>query len=126
ENAAGKGRLQSGGPGRRRGGAEGPAQFFFERVVERDHPQTSAVRQQRMHQSPSQGLPHGFNQRHRILRGGRGIEQSLENRRQVADRYLLAQQLLQDLLHFAQAQNFGHQLLDQLGLAFGQPVEQAL
>ncbi len=45
----------------------------------------------------------GFHQDHRILVDGRSFHQRFENRAQIADRNLFAQQLLQNLLHFAQS-----------------------
>ena len=105
---------------------ESAAELFLDAGVESDHAQTSIVGQQRPHQRPSQRLPGRFHQRHRILADGGGVQQALQDGGQVANRHLLAQKLLQHLLHLAQAQQLGHQLFAQLGMALAQPVQQAL
>src|SRR5579863_7199957 len=125
KNAAGKGRLQADRTG---GGwltAQSAAQLLFQRVIESHHTQASGIGQQRPDQGPSQPLPRRLDQQHGILVGGGGVEQGLENRGQVADRYLLAQHLLQNLLDLAQAQKLRNQLLHQFRVTLGQAVEQA-
>ena len=54
------------------------------------------------------------------------IRQSFNNCKQIANRNPLAQQVLQDLLDSAQLQDGGNQLFDDLGMGFGQIVEEPL
>ena len=55
-----------------------------------------------------------------------GVGQRFEDRHQVADRDALAQQMLEHLLHFADAQQLGHQLANQGGMLGFDTVEQRL
>ena len=105
---------------------EGAAEFFFNVVVEREHAQAAIVGEQRTNQRAAQRLAGGLDQQHGMLVDGGSIEQRFEDGREVANRNLLAQKLLQDFLHFAEAENFGNQFLDQLGMALAQAIEQAL
>ena len=70
-------------------------------------------------------MPYGFVQHHRVLAHARGFDQRFQNRAQVADRYLFAQQLLQGFLNFSQRHELGHQFFHQLGMRLAQPVNQA-
>ena len=95
-------------------------------VIESEHAQAAVVGEQRADEGASERLAGGFDQRDRVFVDGGRIEQGLEDGGEVADRDLLAQKLLQHLLHLAEGQDFGDKFFDQLGVAFAQAIEQAL
>ena len=94
--------------------------------IEQQHRQLAIAVEQRLHQPASQRLARRLHQRHQALVHRSGFEQRFENRSQVADRDPLPQQLLQHPRHFAQRQQLGHQLFEQLGMAVVQRVQQPL
>jgi len=94
-------------------------------VIEREHAQAAVVGEQRADERaarpwrpPRPAL--------RMLVSSGGVEQRFQDAGQVANRNLLAQKLLQHFLHFSEAEYLGNQFFDQLGVAFTEPVEQAL
>jgi hypothetical protein len=72
--------------------------------------------QQRLHQPPSHGPPRRLHQALQALVSPRSFEQGFQNGAQVPNRNPLPQQLLQDPSDFAQGQEFGNQLFEQLGV----------
>jgi hypothetical protein len=54
------------------------------------------------------------------------VGEHLEDRLEVADRHLLAQQVLQHLLHLAEREHLGHEVLHQARLLLAHPGDQAL
>lgn len=126
ENAADEGGLQSRARGRRHLRGESAAEFFFDAVIEGEHAQSAVVGKKRPHQSTAERLAGGFDQQHRMFACGRGIQQSLKDGRQVSDRDLLVQELLQDFLHFTERERFGNEFFDERGMTFAEAVEQTL
>ena len=67
-----------------------------------------------------------FDQRDRVLVCVCRVDQSFQDGTQVAYGHLLPEQLLQNLLHFAQGHELGHELFHKLGVRIIQAVDQAL
>src|SRR5437879_3227923 len=107
ENAADERGLQSAAGGGRRLRAEGAAEFLFDVVIEGEHAQAAVIGEQGTDQGAGQRLARGLDQQDGILGGRRSIQQGLEDGGKVADGNLLAQELLQDFLHFAETEEIG-------------------
>ena len=71
-------------------------------------------------------MAHVFGQQHRIFGPRCVFAQRFQNRPKLANRHLLAQQQLQDLLHFGQLHLAGDQLVDHGGRGLLQFVDQVL
>ena len=71
-------------------------------------------------------MPRGFDKEDRILIDRGRLHQRLQNGAQIADGNLLAEQLLQHFLHFSERHQFRDQLIHQLRVRVGKPINQAL
>src|SRR6266849_661597 len=60
-----------------------------------------------------------------MFAGDGDIEQGLEDGREVANGNLFAQELLQNFLHFAEAEGLGDKFFDELGVALTEAIKQA-
>ena len=108
----------------RRGlGFKGMLQFLLDRRIERHNFQFLVFREQRLNQCPAEPLAHSLHQSDRGLIHRGGIEQDFENRAQIADRHVLAQQLLQHFLNFSQRKHARYKFLHEFGLAFRKRIE---
>jgi hypothetical protein len=71
-------------------------------------------------------LTAGFDQSDGIFVDGSGLKEGFENAGEIADGDLFAEELLEDALHFAEAEQAGHKFIDELGLSFSESVEETL
>ena len=118
--------LQSGAGGGRSLRGKGAVQFLFDGVIEGEHAQRAIVREQWTNQGAAERLPRRFDEQDGMFGRGRGIKQGLKNASKIADRDLLAQELLQNFLDLAKREYFGDKFLDELGMAVAEPVEEPL
>src|SRR4029077_14900467 len=92
-------------------------ELLFHGWIERQNPEFSVLIKQGLYKGPAQRLTDRLNQADLGFVGRSGIQQGFQYRRQIADRNLLAQELLQDLLNLAERKQAGNQFIDQLGLS---------
>src|SRR5579884_3503680 len=105
---------------------EGVEEAALERRAERDDRERPVGPEQLAGDRAAEGLAHVLGEHVGILRARRVICERLEDRLQVANRDALAEQVLQHLLHAAERELLGDQLLDDLRTSLGHLVEELL
>ena len=73
---------------------------------------------------PPERLARVLGQQHRVAGDAGAVADRLDDGAEIADRDALAQQRLQDALDLADGEQVGHDLLDDSGVGFLEPVEQ--
>ncbi|EEF93585.1 hypothetical protein CATMIT_01783, partial [Catenibacterium mitsuokai DSM 15897] len=92
---------------------------------EGQHMQIALGVAQRLADDRPEPLAHAFGQVLGRLGGLAGVDQHLQDRLEVADRHLLAQQQLQHALDVGIAQHRRHQLFEQRGVLIAHALQQA-
>src|SRR5882724_4744862 len=100
--------------------------FVLDGRVECQNLEFAIIAEERLHQRATQCLAGGFYQGELRLVDGSSFEQRLQNRGEIAHGYLFPQQLLQNLLNFAEREQSREEFVDEFGLIFCKRVEQAL